>query len=141
MSLGMSSSCPVCWGSPCNCSPEELARYHVRVGQLQLARDKNKIGVTTRTLEMSILVIDPTRHVDGTGPDDDRGVPTVTATDIGQAALQSADGYRYVYARVSVFPDNLQTSWRSAPTQDIQSATADALRHMAEKLAELPWKE
>ena len=129
-------------------TPEAVARRDAKLKQIDevlLARKKlmlgRRVGVTTRNLELSIAVIDPTRNVVGTGPDDDVGIPECTLEDLKRAEISSDAGYRYVYAKVSVFPDNLQTSWRSGMTHDIQSTTADALRHLAEKLAELPWKE
>jgi hypothetical protein len=108
-------------------TPEAVARCEKaleRTGQLRQPLDKTEVvnmaGGATRTMHVSVAVIDP------------YAAGGVNRTDMG---------YRYVYASVDVFPDRLRTSWRSAITQDIQSATADALRHLAEKLAELPWKE
>lgn len=76
----------------------------------------------------------------GTGELDEYGLPQVLPEDFEAACKDSKEGKRIVFARADVFPDAIQTSWRSKVTDNIPDARAEALQHIAGALGQLQWE-
>lgn len=55
-------------------------------------------------LTIEIYDIDPLDKLVGTGPGDERGVPTVTAADFAKAKAESEAGKRWYFGRAQFFP-------------------------------------
>lgn len=53
--------------------------------------------------EITLYALRPTEIVQGTGPPDDDGHPTVTAEDIAKAFEQERDGVRQIFGRAQAF--------------------------------------
>ena len=92
---------------------------------------------STKTVTVSIVVLSPLDQIVGTGPEDDAGLPTTTNADFEEAKAAADRGERYVFGRIQVFPEELESSYRSPLTTDLSAGAMRA--SLASPSAKAAW--